>query len=396
MTGKPKVEFDHWEQSFADDPFPTYDRLRGECPIAWSDANEGFWVVFDHALMTDITHRPDVFSSKYVAVPRDIGFGDAPLPPLNLDPPNHTRVRRLLAPAFSPGRVASLEPVTTRIVNDLIDQFIGTGRCDASADFAKSVPIAVLCRMFGLPAEDEDRFVGWVQRIIEHGGQNHDDAVAAAIEMFGYFTDMLQARRSQPHDDLVSLLAHAEIEGERLTDDEIVGCCSVLLLAGIDTTWSTLGSAIWHLAQHDGDRRRLAAEPALADSAVEEILRAYAPTSIARMVSQDHEVHGVEMHAGDMMLLPLVCANRDENQFPDAQQVILDRQPNRHMAFGVGIHRCLGAGLARMELRVALQQLLARIPDFHLESDASVVWSAGPIRGPRQLPITFPPAADGR
>jgi cytochrome P450 len=391
VSDVPTIHFDHWDHDFSQDPFPTYRRMRSECPVAHSDAHGGFWVVSRYGLVDEITHRPEVFSSRYVSVPRDIGFGDLPLPPLNLDPPVHTRVKRLLTPAFSPPRVAELQPVTQQIARDLIAKFENAGRCDASLDFAKSVPIAVLCRMFALAPEEEDRFVDWVHRIIERGGQDHEDAVKAGLEMWQYFTELLGARRSHPGDDLMSNLALAEIEGERLTDDEILGSAVVLLLAGIDTTWSTLGSAMWHLARNPADRRRLVEESELMTTAVEEMLRAFAPTSIGRMVKSDTEFHGAEFHEGDMMLLPLVCANRDEEEFSDSEEIVLDRQPNRHFAFGVGIHRCLGANLARMELRVALEEFLARIPEFELAPGEEVAWATGPIRGARSVPIVFPP-----
>ena len=161
----------------------------------------------------------------------------------------------------------------------------------------------------------------------------------------------------------------------------------LLMVAGIDTTWSAIGASLWHLAQHPGDRRRLAAEPALMDTAVEELLRAYAPVTMARLVAQDFEFHGCPMKEGDWLLLPFPAANRDPEAFPDADQVLLDRVENRHAAFGLGIHRCLGSNLARMELRVALEEWMKRYPDFELAEPGAVTWSAGQVRGPRTIPV---------
>jgi len=170
----------------------------------------------------------------------------------------------------------------------------------------------------------------------------------------------------------------------------VLGTCQLLIIAGIDTTWSSIGSALWHLAQHPDDRRRLAADPSLIPTAVEELLRAYSPVTMARIVREPIDVGGVHMEAGDRVLMSFPAANRDPAAFDDADQVILDRERNRHIAFGVGIHRCAGSNLARMEMRVALEEWLARIPEFSLEDPAAVTWAAGQVRGPRSIPVVFP------
>jgi cytochrome P450 len=186
---------------------------------------------------------------------------------------------------------------------------------------------------------------------------------------------------------LTTFLLEAEIDATKLQPDHVRGTMVLLMIAGIDTTWSAIGASLWHLAQHPGDRKRLATEPELMGTAVEEFLRAYAPVTMARLVAKDFEFRGCPMKAGDWLLLPFPAANRDPEMFPLADQVILDRVENRHAAFGLGIHRCLGSNLARMELRVALEEWMKRYPDFELTDPAQVMWSAGQVRGPRTVPV---------
>jgi len=207
--------------------------------------------------------------------------------------------------------------------------------------------------------------------------------------MNAYFADVIAQRRSTPRDDLVSYLVGATIEGEPLAESHILGTLRLLLIAGIDTTWSAIGSCLWHLARNPEDRRRLVADPALIPSAVEEFLRAYAPVTMAREVIKDTEIGGCSFKEGQMVLLSFPSANRDPAMFPDADRIVIDRTMNRHIAFGVGIHRCIGSNLARMEITVALEEWLARIPEFSLDPTVPMKWSEGTVRGPRLLPILF-------
>ena len=193
----------------------------------------------------------------------------------------------------------------------------------------------------------------------------------------------------KPGDDLISYLLGAKIDGEPLTESHVIGTLRLLLIAGIDTTWSAIGSCLWHLAQHPQDRRRLAAEPDLMHSAVEEFLRAYAPVTMAREVVKDTEIGGCPYKEGQMVLLSFPAANRDPKMFADADRVVIDRAMNRHIAFGVGIHRCIGSNLARMEITVALEEWLKQVPEFHLDESVAMKWSEGTVRGPRLLPILF-------
>jgi cytochrome P450 len=196
-------------------------------------------------------------------------------------------------------------------------------------------------------------------------------------------------RRARPGDDLITYLINARIDGRPLSDEHIIGSFRLLLNAGIHTTWSAIGSCLWHLAMHPDDRRRLAADPNLIPTAVEEFLRAYAPVTMAREIVKETEINGCVFKPGQMVLLPFPAANRDPDRFPDADRVVIDRRKNPHVAFGLGIHRCIGSNLARMEINVALEEWLARIPEFRLDPTIAVKWSVGPVRGPRRLPMLF-------
>lgn len=384
---RPLVEFDHYDPAQAQDPYPRYEQLRKSCPVGWSEAHEGFWVVSRYEDIAEITHRPDLFSSRYVTVPRDIGMGDVQVPPLHYDPPEHSRIKKLLASAFVPARVAALEGATRASVGALIDRFADRGRCDASQEYARSLPVGVICRLLDLPPEDEERFIGWAYALLEITGT--PEAMQMAMEMLMYLNDLVERRRSEAGDDLVSYLAHAVVEGDQLEPGEIVLSTVELIVAGIDTTWDTLAAALWHLAQHPDQQRCLRDGPERIPAAVEEFLRVFAPVTVGRLVTADTEFRGQQFGQGEMVLIPFPSANRDEREFPDPDRVILDREPNRHFAFGTGIHRCVGANLARMELSVALAEFLRRIPDFRLDEGSAVDWCVGHIRGPRHVPIVF-------
>jgi cytochrome P450 len=203
----------------------------------------------------------------------------------------------------------------------------------------------------------------------------------------GYLASVMDERRERPGDDLISFLLHADGEDGPVADAHVLGTAALTLVAGVDTTWSAIGSSLWHLATHDDDRRRLVEEPDLLPIAIEELLRAYSPVTMGRIVAEDVEIGGCPMKAGDRVLMSFPAANRDERAFPDADKVIIDRARNRHVAFGVGIHRCAGSNLARMELKVALEEWLTRIPDFEIAPGAEITWAGGQVRGPRSIPV---------
>jgi cytochrome P450 len=244
--------------------------------------------------------------------------------------------------------------------------------------------------MLGIPEKDGELFIKWIHGILELGIKDDNALMSAVQEMDAYFADHIEHRKKHPSDDLISTLMNArDKDGQPLSDQHVRGSLRLLLIAGIDTTWSAIGSSLWHLAKTPADRNRLIAEPELMPLAVEELLRAYSPVTMAREVMKETTVSGCPVKPGNMVLLSFPAANRDPAMFPDADKVVIDRKENRHAAFGLGIHRCVGSNLARMEMTVAIEEWLKRIPDFRLDPAGNVTWSEGTVRGPRQLPMLF-------
>lgn len=398
MTSKPvtdwTTDYDILDADYVADPYPVWDDLRDQCPIAHSDRWGGSWLPTRYADVSAIAHDHAHFSSLDVGVltftpeERPPAPIEIPLPPIDQDQPVHTWTRRLLLPWFSHTRVEQYEPFTRDLCNRLIDGFIDTCSADAAGDYARQIPVRVIALTLGVPEELSDTFTGWVQDVLEFA---HDEARSrrGADGLREYLIEQLEQRRTEPGDDLISGLLHAEVDGEPVDDLNILGMAALTLIAGVDTTWSSIGSSMLHLATHPEDVQRLIDEPDLMPTAIEELLRAYSPVTMARIAADDVEVSGCPIKAGDKVLMNFPGANRDPAVFDDPDEVILDRQHNRHLAFGVGIHRCAGSNLARMELRVAIEEWLRRIPSFRLADDADVTWAGGQVRGPRHVPVIF-------
>ena len=258
---------------------------------------------------------------------------------------------------------------------------------DAAVQYAQNIPVYVIARMLGLPLEDSDYFRETVHMVLEEIGAEFGERQGGFEKLEEYLTRHVQDHIDNPKDDLIGFLLNARIYDQPLSPQHVVGTIILLMVAGIDTTWSSIGSSIWHLAQHPDDLARLVKEPELLPTAIEELLRAYAPVTMARIVKADAEIGGCPVKQGDSVLLPFPAANRDPQVFPDADKVIIDREENRHVAFGLGIHRCLGSNLARLELRLAVEVFIQRFPQFQLADAQAVTWSLGQVRGPRKLPV---------
>ncbi len=408
MTDRPPVsdwakDFDHLDPRWVTEPYQIWDELRRQCPVAHTERYNGVYFPSRYADIRAIAYDTEHFSSRRVVVrempprmPTDSekpkpppGASTLASPPITSDPPYHRPARMLLLPAFTPDAIRRLEAKTRAICGDLIDRFASNGHCDAATDYAQHVPVAVIAHMLGLPEGDGEKFRRWIHLLLHEGIAENASFAQALAEMDDYFRMQIANRRSVPREDLITFLLGARMEDQPLSDEHIIGTLRLLLIAGIDTTWSAIGSCLWHLAQHRDDRRRLVSEPALMPLAVEEFLRAYAPVTMARQVAKETTVGGCPFKEREMVLLSFPAANRDPEVFPQADRVLIDRAENRHAAFGLGIHRCIGSNLARMEITVALEEWLARIPDFELADPASVTWSHGPVRGPRKLPVVF-------
>ena len=384
-------DFDHTDPHWTQDPFPIWDEMRAASPVVHTDRFLGCYLPTTYEAVRQIAHDTENFSSRRIIV-RDerpeVARNAAP--PITSDPPEHKPAKQLLLPPFTPDAMKKLEPRVRAICNELIDGFIADGKVDAAARYTKHIPVRAIAHMLGIPESDSELFIKWIHMILELGIKNESTLVQAVQEMTAYFTGHVEARKNNPGDDLISYLLNAKDKnGQPLEDSHVLGSLRLLLIAGIDTTWSAIGASLWHLAKIPSDRERLIAEPELMPTAIEELLRAYSPVTMAREVMKETTIEGCPVKPGNMVLLSFPSANRDPAMFPDADKVVLDRRENRHAAFGLGIHRCVGSNLARMEMTVAIEEWLKRIPDFRLDPAGRVAWSQGTVRGPRQLPFLF-------
>jgi len=385
------TDFSHLEPEWAADPYPIQDDLRQRCPIAHTDRFGGGWLPVRYDDVAAIAYDTENFSSRHIIMGNWRPPGDiAPIgtsPPISADPPFHHDARKLLLPAFTKTAVTRLEPATRAFCHALIDAFEGNDVVDAAHDYAQHIPMRVIADMLGFPPQDGPQFSRFVENALEGINLPPEERLERIQSLFDYLLDQVHDHLANPREDLTTFLINAELYGHKLEPDHVTGAMALLLIAGIDTSWSAIGSSLWHLARTPADLERLVADRSLLPAAMEEFLRAYAPVTMARLVKRDMTWRGVDMKAEDWILLSFPAANRDPAQFDRADQIVIDREENRHAAFGLGIHRCLGSHLARMELRIALDVWLERIPRFSLADPDAVTWSAGQIRGPRTLPL---------
>ncbi len=398
MSERPPVldfatDWDHTDPEWVKDPYPIWEDLRQRCPVAHTDRYGGAWFPATHAGVSQIAKDTEHFTSRAViidegrpdeeALPAPIGVA----PPITSDPPFHAIARKLILPAFAPGVVNALEPQIRDLCNRLLDDVIDEEVVNGSFSYAKLIPPGVIREMLGFPAEDTEKFIEIVHMITESVDLPKEERIAAFEPVEAYFVAQIEDHQEHPRDDLTSFLLDAEIDGQKLALEHVFGTMVLILVAGIDTTWGAIGASLWHLAQHPEDLARLVAEPELMPVAVEEFLRFYAPVTMARLVNADMEYLGCPMKEYDWILLGFPAANRDPVVFKDADKFIIDRAENRHVAFGLGIHRCVGSNLARLELRVAIEEFIRRYPKFELANADDVTWAQGQIRGPRNLPL---------
>jgi cytochrome P450 len=385
------TDFSHMEPEYAERAIEIWDDLRQRCPVAHTERFGGAWLPTRYEDVAAVAYDTERFSSRSIIMgnyrtPREIApIGDSP--PISSDPPFHHDARKLLLPAFTRTAVTKQEEATRAYCHSLIDAFDGRDVVDAAAEYAQHIPMRVIADMLGFPPEDGPQFKVFVENVLEGINLPFDERMERTADLFDYLLAQVRDHAADPRDDLTTYLMNVELYGSKLEPLHVAGTMALLLIAGIDTSWSAIGASLWHLAKTPDDRRRLVAEPGLVPTAMEEFLRAYAPVTMARLVKEDMEWGGVDMKADDWILLSFPAANRDPEKFERADEVVIDRTVNRHAAFGLGIHRCVGSHLARMELRVALEVWLERIPEFSLADPSAVTWSSGQIRGPRTLPI---------
>ena len=393
------TDFDIFDHDYIVDPTPVWDELRGRCPTAHSDRWKGSYLPTKYedvqALAKMVpelsSHDPLVVPppAEVLANPKFQEYG-ANSPPITSDPPHHTWTRRLLLPHFAPRAIEAHRDYTERLCDRLIDKFIDQGEVDAAGEYAQQIPPAVIAHLLAIDETKVDDFTYWVRCVLEFGLTDEKLRIKYRDVIRDFFREIVAQRQANPGDDFISDLLQSETpDGDPVPPETVVGMCNLQLVAGIDTTWSSIGSALWHLGTHPEHRRRLVDEPELLPTAVEELLRAYSPVTMARVVREECSYKGIDFVKGDKVLMNFPGANHDPEVFEDPHEVKLDRERNRHIAFGSGIHRCAGSNLARLEMTISLAKWLERIPEFEVSEPGSVTWAGGQVRGPRYLPMRF-------
>lgn len=381
-----------------DDPYDTYRRLRDDEPAYWNP-DLRFWALsrFDDVLegFRDV----ETFSSAGgIALEnrRPVGTASEFQQMIELDPPEHTVFRKLVSRVFTGRRVAEMEDEIRSIVDRYLDAVIEQGSCDLVADVTSPFPMDVICAVLGVPEADRAGLREHAERIMIREDGSMTIPREAAEGMFGllaYFIADLPRRKAGEGSGLITELVGLEVDGRALTDDELLGFCGLFVIAGHETTTKMVANAVELLSRHPEQRDALVADPALIPDAVEEVLRFHNSTQyMHRTVTRDIERHGRQLHAGDSVLLLIGAANHDPREFGyTAEAFDITRRPERHLAFGYGAHFCLGAALARMEGKVALEQIHRRIPDYRVDHDAKVRFHSSNVTGWTHLPITFTP-----
>jgi cytochrome P450 len=375
------------------DPYPVYRELRDEAPVYWS-AEARSWVLSRYDDVSAALTDPATYSSASGVYPTPTGVDmtELFLPMLVMsDPPRHTQLRQLVSRAFTPRRIAALDTSVHTVAHELLDQTSSAGPWDFVSGFSGPLPAIVIADMLGVPREDRDRFRAWSTTLVQSNPMLGEmgTGMEAAGALYDYFGSFLAERRVRPADDLMTALVQAEVEGERLSEEELLGFCFLLLVAGHETTTNLLSNGVALLADRPEIRDQLRADPDLVPLAVEELLRFDSPVQgIGRTLTREVELYGQQMKRGESVLLLFGSANRDDRAFPDAEVFDLGRSSEPHVALGRGIHFCLGASLARMEARIALDALLGS-PKFSWDADLAGAerLRSGPIRGFASLPV---------
>ncbi|MEU0696173.1 cytochrome P450 [Streptomyces niveus] len=409
----PAPELFTWE--FATDPYPTYAWLREHAPVHRTRLPSGVdaWLVTRYAdarrALADprlsknpVHHAEQPHAKGKTGIPGERG-AELMTHLLNIDPPDHTRLRRLVSQAFTPRRVAEFAPRVQELTDGLIDAFAAKGEADLIHDFAFPLPIYAICDLLGVPREDQDDFRDWAGMMIRHGGGPRGGVARSVKKMRGYLAELIHRKRDDPGDDLISGLIRASDHGEHLTENEAAAMAFILLFAGFETTVNLVGNGTYALLRNPDQRARLqrsldAGESALLATGIEELLRHDGPVEMAtwRYATEPVELGGQSVAVGDPVLVVLAAADRDPERFADPDRLDLSRGDNKHLGYGHGIHYCLGAPLARLEGQTALRTLLTRLPDLRLAADPSDLrWRGGLImRGLRTLPVQFTAVRD--
>lgn len=388
-----------FEGAFWNDPYPVYGAQRDDSPVREVKQPGGsVWMMFDHADVRAALTDPRLSKDWRYTLPADQRAGQpaTPIPMMILmDPPEHTRLRKLVSRAFTVRRMEELRPRIAEFADGLLDELPEDGPVDLMARYAFLLPVFVICELLGVPAEDRDDFASWSNVMVDESTQ--DQAMEASMKLHAYLSTLIDAKRENPDDALISGLIEVADEGDVLSQEELVAMAMLLLIAGHETTVNLIGNGVLALLTHPEQRALLAERPELIASAVEEFLRWDSPvhSAPARFAAEDVEYSGVTIPAGAVVSLSLASANRDDARLPDAAELKIDRDAGGHVAFGHGLHHCLGAQLARIEGQEAIGRLMARRPELALAVDpAELVYRRSTlVRGLRTMPVTPGPAA---
>ena len=364
------------------DLFPWYQTMRQTNPVAYNSQFDN-WSVFRYNDVQRVLSEHATFSSEYMGTGSPIGASI-----IGIDPPRHRKLRSLVTQAFTPRTIAQFTPRITAIVNELLDKVVAKGEMDVIDDLANPLPVTVIAEMLGIPQKDRADFKQWSDEIV---GASHTPGSNPHAKMANYYLQMFQQRRSEPRDDLVTHLMNAQIDGEHLSMTELLGFCILLLVAGNETTTHLISNTIWTFDEHPEAVEQLRANPVLLPDALEEVLRYRSPVKLMhRVLVKDTTLGDKELREGQMVTAWIGSANHDETQFPDAETFDFQRTPNRHLAFGYGIHFCIGAPLARLEARIALEVILERLLDIRRERDIPLeATDSFILYGVKRMPITF-------
>jgi len=394
------TDYDIRDDAYVENPVPIWAEMREKCPIAHTERLGGSWnpTRFDD-LRAMAGMIPELSSRQVLVMPPAPNAPEMSryeqmiaAAPITADPPLHGWTRRMLLPAFAPRAVTRWEKYTEQLCHELIDGFIESGQCDGAVDYSQQIPPRVIAHIIGIDPGMADQFVHWVNMVLGEGLHDPENRLKARNEMLAFIGGEVAKRQQDPQEDLLTDLLFMELEDPEanITPDVVIGITNLLIVAGIDTTWSSIGSGLWHLATNPDDRQRLLDEPDLLPIAIEEMLRYYAPVTMARIAETDIEYEGVHIKSGDKVLMNFPAACHDPEHFENADEFIIDRAKNRHIAFGSGIHRCAGSNLARLEMQTAIRVWLERIPHFELSDREPMKWAGGQVRGPRIMPMSFP------
>jgi cytochrome P450 len=379
-------DFDLLGEEYRADPARLWSEMRESCPVAHSSRHGGGWMLSRYEDIVKVALDTETFSSRAgeVTGPIPRPGRELRMPPETTDPPDHAMHRRLMTPFFTKEAVARMELLTRATAKSLLDEIAAAaGPVDVVERYAGQIPLKITSAMLGVPDADGPRFQSLLIDMLKSGAEDFQLRADAIRTIKGYFRDLLQSYRNQPGE--TGLFSHLLVEqdrDERITDDIIIGMAFLMLVGGIDTVWNVMSSSLCHLATHPADRKFLIDHPEATESAVEELLRAYAPVTIGRLVVKDTELAGRRIPAGDRIIIAWGAANYDPSVHENPDTVCLASAQERHLSFGYGIHRCLGAPLALMELRVGLTEWLARFPDFEL-TEPAIEWTGGSTRGPK-------------